>query len=157
MLIDFGAAGDEKFQRGAGGVQFQEVFDEAQVDGGDLADFGQFKLVGAVGELHFTAANPGLAKAFGEFLLQFSGVAAEDDVDAAGQGFAEAFKGFSSHDDDVAQGLLFEPLEIRGQMPGDFVSGADHPVEGHRGDGLEVFHLMILARAGWLGRFKLMV
>jgi len=66
----------------------------------------------------------------------------EHNIDPVRQRFAKAFKRFPAHDHNVANRLLFEPFKILGQTPGDFVPGADHPVQRHGADGLKMFHSM---------------
>ena len=64
----------------------------------------------------------------------------EDQVGPVRQRFAQTFKRLSPHDDDISQGLFLEPLEVLRQMPRDLAGRADHTVQGHGGDGFEIFH-----------------
>ncbi len=48
--------------------------------------------------------------------------------------------GFSAHHHDVAEGHLLEPLKILGQVPGNFVSRTNHPVQRHCRNGFVIFH-----------------
>ena len=59
-----------------------------------------------------------------------------------GQGLANGFESLSPHDDHLAGGHLFEPAKILGQVPRNFISRANHSIEGHGGDGLEWFQRM---------------
>src|SRR5258706_10012306 len=49
-------------------------------------------------------------------------------------------KSFTPHYEHVASGHLLEPLEILGQVPGNFPSRSNHAIERHRRDRFEVFH-----------------
>ena len=58
----------------------------------------------------------------------------EDDIGAAGQRFPNGFIRPSPHDDRVAHGQAFEPLQILADMPGDFAFVANDAVFGHGDD-----------------------
>ena len=65
---------------------------------------------------------------------------ADNDGCAIRQGPPNGFEGFAAHNDRVARGELFEPLEILGQMPRDAIALADDAIQGHRCDRFELFH-----------------
>jgi len=97
------------------------------------------KLVGA---LEITAAAP-LVILPENFRMTFDEplrMPRQDQILPVGQRLAQAFKRLASHDDDVAHRRFFEPLEILRQMPRDFAARANHAVQRHCNNGLEVFH-----------------
>ena len=62
------------------------------------------------------------------------GTAGEDDVAAAGEGFADGVVGLTSHDEGVAHGDSFEMLEVFTQMPGKTALVTDGAVGSDGGD-----------------------
>jgi hypothetical protein len=83
--------------------------------------------------------------------------AGQDNRGAVWQRFADGIESFAAHDDDMAGGHFFEPLEIFGKVPGQIAAGPDHPVEGHRGDGFEGpkgIHRMGTDRLEALAKFR---
>jgi len=71
----------------------------------------------------------------------------QNQVYPVGQWFTEALERFPPHDHDASQCRRFEPLEVFGVVPRDFVARANHPIFRHCGDGLEVFHVGVQALA----------
>lgn len=71
----------------------------------------------------------------------------EDPVFTTGEGFSNRLVGFSTHENDMAEGGAFEELEVGGEMPGNASLEADRAIEGHGDDGdhTEIGALM----AGW--------
>ena len=63
------------------------------------------------------------------------GFAGDDPIFAAGERLADGVVGFSSHDDDVAEGCAFKKLQVLGDVPGDAAIDSDDAVAGHGGDG----------------------
>jgi hypothetical protein len=60
------------------------------------------------------------------------GGGAGDDVGlATGQGAAYGVVGFASHEEGSAEGFLFKPAQVFGEVPGDFTVEADGSVARH--------------------------
>ena len=117
---DFGAAGEER------GVEFGAA-DEVEI----------FSL-GRGGDFLERAKN----LCAGDF-----GLAGEDPIFAAGEGFSDRVVGLTAHENDLAERGAFEKFQIFGEMPRDAALEADRAVAGHRDDGdhIEIGALM----AGW--------
>src|SRR5205814_7544495 len=139
LLVNLRASANEIVQKRTHRAELQKVFYDPQIARGHTAHFRKLKLVwGRTRRL--ASRDPGLAKETREFPLQRPWMPTQDNVDAIWQWCAKTLEGFSSDNDHVACGHFLEPFEILRQMPRDFVSRADHPVQRHRGDSFEVLH-----------------
>lgn len=75
------------------------------------------------------------------------GLAGEDPIFTAGEGFSDRVVGLAAHEDDMAERGAFEKFQILGEVPRDAAFEANRAVAGHRDDGdhIEIGALM----AGW--------
>ena len=105
---EFGAAGQE------GGVELGSAYDV------DLAAVGGF----------FNRVEGAEDGDTGDV-----GLAGDDPIFATGERLAERVVGFSSHNDDVAEGCAFKKFQVLGDVPGDAAIGSDDAVAGHGGYG----------------------
>src|SRR6185295_453536 len=111
LRINLRAAANKIVHRRIRRAEFQEIFNDAQVNGGHTANFGKLELVRRR-ICRLAPGNPRLAEQIRKFPLQQSRMPTKNDVDAIGQWLAEALESFSSDYDDVAPGHFLEPFEI---------------------------------------------
>lgn len=141
-VADFFGEFETVFEGGKEGVAVYFAFDEGEIEVGTERECLRVDLRAAAdehvarfgGEIDFAQIGNGPHAGIGKLR------AAQDEGLAVRERFADGLKRFPAHHDDIAGGKLFEPLEIVGQMPGDFIFRANHAIERHGGDGLEVFH-----------------
>jgi hypothetical protein len=130
------------------GIAWDFAFDEGKIEVGAEGQ-GLFVDLSAAANEDFTCFAIGVDFAqVADGLHAGAGeeASSQDEGSAVGQRAADGLKGFAAHNKDVAGGHLFEPLKIFRQVPGDFVAVADHAIERHGRDGLEMFHGSIKPR-----------
>ena len=127
LLVDLRAAADINIVWKFRGIELVERIENENFGLSFFAEFGKMKLIRTF-EVFAAAPFVILAENFRMVPDQALGMPREDKVRAAWQRVAEAFKRFSSHDDDVPDGHLLEPPEILRQMPRDLSVRANHAV-----------------------------
>ena len=105
---EFGAAGQE------GGVELGSAYDVELAAVGGFCNGVEGTEDGDSGDVSF---------------------AGDDPIFAAGERLAYGVVGFSSHDNDVAEGCAFEKFQVLGDVPRDAAIDSDDAVAGHGGDG----------------------
>ena len=147
LLINLCAATNENVCRKVLRVQLIERVENEDVVCGIPIDFRKVQLVGA---FQMTAPTPFMvfAEHFRMSVNQVLRMARENQALAIRQRLANRFKRLAAHHHDVAAGHLFEPLEVFGQVPRDFVPVSDDAIFAHRRDGFEVFHAQRTAEIG---------
>ena len=139
LPVNFRATADKDIRVEIRGIEGFQGFKQENFRFRFLAQLGKMKLIRA---LEILAAAPFvvLPENLRMRLNEALGMPRQHQIFAAGQRAAQAFKGFAANHHDVAQGHLLEPFEILGQVPGNFVSRTNDPVQRHCRDGFVVFH-----------------